>query len=626
MQTNDVTYEFAINDFINETAYQHLKYNVLDRPPTTLFTLYEKVQPYVENKEASRLRGQARGSQNIDFQTNVCTSRRGRPLLQDRAGRARFIGFQQGAHQYIGVSRGGAMMELKLVPLSSDGAQSGGSSGVASKVSGTFTNKKVNVVLDEFNFLVWKQQVLLAIRSLRLEKLLTSSLKAPLATIRAPDGTMIENEASEVFVAQDSARSTTTVMSLHYKLRSLKKGDMSMRAYVSQVKEICNALASSGSPISDLETIATILNGLSVEYQLFVVVITASREPFTLDATISVLLDVEVQLSSFNTLSDISSKLNVVHASISTLDTNRDSASATTRPYRQSSNGRGKSGRMRLQCQLCGKLGHLVDRCRHRFDEDFVPVTARANDLPKNEVNSMFVSNPDLSLHSCSCHCAGGVPSSTESSGSKVAVSRAIPLVHGVETLWTAEPWACWYSDALGCSNESCTNRPISPGVSMDQSCRMVLADFSVSSTATPVPCQSPADSSCVATCSGLNSTSFEPADELEPAVGLEPASQVTHELDNVVDSGCSLKDKRCLYFLGLITGLCRQKEVKILPATVMIPTRKEWKKKEYLRLIQVLNATPQAFVEATASSKEDALATNTAYATSLTELALLLN
>ncbi|KAK8498277.1 hypothetical protein V6N13_027447 [Hibiscus sabdariffa] len=99
MQTNDVTYEFAINDFINETAYQHLKYNVLDRPPTTLFTLYEKVQPYVENKEASRLRGQARGSQNVDFHTNVCTSRRGRPLLQDRAGRARFIGFQQGAHQ-----------------------------------------------------------------------------------------------------------------------------------------------------------------------------------------------------------------------------------------------------------------------------------------------------------------------------------------------------------------------------------------------------------------------------------------------------------------------------------------------------------------------------------------------
>ncbi|KAK8498278.1 hypothetical protein V6N11_013221 [Hibiscus sabdariffa] len=157
-----------------------------------------------------------------------------------------------------------------------------------------------------------------------------------------------------------------------------------------------------------------------------------------------------------------------------------------------------------------------------------------------------------------------------------VAVSGAIPLVPGVETLWTAErelvssletpnvvvqaqpssgvqPGRVGTvevripdvsNDALGCSNESCTNRPVSPGVSMDQSCRMVPADFSVNSTATPVPCQSIADGSHVATCSGLNSTSFEPAIELEPAnelehsVGLEPASQVTPELDNVLDSG----------------------------------------------------------------------------------------
>ncbi|KAL4335290.1 hypothetical protein GQ457_07G011350 [Hibiscus cannabinus] len=203
------------------------------------------------------------------------------------------------------------------------------SSQVSSKMNKAFTNKKVNVVLDEFNFLVWKQQVLLVVRSLRLKKLLAGVLKAPPAMVTSTYGISVENEEYEVFVAQDSAlaswllstisvqllpqfvgaettpeiwstvlkffsiRSTTTVMSLHYKLQSVRKGDLSMRAYVSQIKEICNALVSSGSPISDLEKIATILNGLPMEYQPFVAVITTSRDPFTLDAAISVLFDAE---------------------------------------------------------------------------------------------------------------------------------------------------------------------------------------------------------------------------------------------------------------------------------------------------------------------------------------------
>ncbi|GMI71657.1 hypothetical protein like AT1G34070 [Hibiscus trionum] len=196
-------------------------------------------------------------------------------------------------------------------------------------MSKSFTNKRVTIVLDESNFLMWKQQVLLAVRSLRLEKLLTGELKPPPATVTAANGSSAENEAYEVFVAQDSAlaswllstisshllsefvgadtaaeiwatvlqyfssRSTTTVMSLHYKLRSVNKGDSSMRMFVSQVKEICNALAACGSPIFDLEKIATILNGLPLEYQPFVAVITSSQQPFTLDAAISVLFDAE---------------------------------------------------------------------------------------------------------------------------------------------------------------------------------------------------------------------------------------------------------------------------------------------------------------------------------------------
>ncbi|KAL4364103.1 hypothetical protein GQ457_04G028170 [Hibiscus cannabinus] len=119
-----------------------------------------------------------------------------------------------------------------------------------------------------------------------------------------------------------SSRSTTTVMSLHYRLRFFKKGDQSMRAL-----------------ISDLEKIVTILNGLPMEYQPFVAVITASRDLFTLDAAITVLFDAETQLNSFNPLSEISPSLNVSVAGVT-------ASLSSGRPYRsnaaQGGRARGK--------------------------------------------------------------------------------------------------------------------------------------------------------------------------------------------------------------------------------------------------------------------------------------------
>ncbi|KAL4318853.1 hypothetical protein GQ457_18G012320 [Hibiscus cannabinus] len=149
------------------------------------------------------------------------------------------------------------------------------SSNGVSKTGKMFTNKKVNVVLDETNFLLWKQQIILTIWSHRLERLLTGELKAPPETVRGEGGSQVTNDSYEVFVAQDSALaswllstisshllpqfvgaetvavvwetvlkffanlSTTSFMTLHCKLRSLKKGDGSMRSYITQVKEVC---------------------------------------------------------------------------------------------------------------------------------------------------------------------------------------------------------------------------------------------------------------------------------------------------------------------------------------------------------------------------------------------------
>ncbi|KAK9034787.1 hypothetical protein V6N11_076844 [Hibiscus sabdariffa] len=92
---------------------------------------------------------------------------------------------------------------------------------------------------------------------------------------------------------------------------------------------------------------------------------------------------------------------------------------------------------------------------------------------------------------------------------------------------------------APGCSNESSTDRPISPGVSMAQSFRVMQANSHIISTSTLVPCQLAADDSCVVagsrtileTGSDHNATSSEPHGELEPV------SEVTLELNNSADS-----------------------------------------------------------------------------------------
>ncbi|KAK5841675.1 hypothetical protein PVK06_003996 [Gossypium arboreum] len=57
--------------------------------------------------------------------------------------------------------------------------------------------------------------------------------------------------------------------------------------------KICDTLAASGNSLSEIEYVATILNGLPVEYGPFIAVIAASREPVSLEGVCSILVDAE---------------------------------------------------------------------------------------------------------------------------------------------------------------------------------------------------------------------------------------------------------------------------------------------------------------------------------------------
>ncbi|KAL4319057.1 hypothetical protein GQ457_18G024390 [Hibiscus cannabinus] len=243
----------------------------------------------------------------------------------------------------------------------------------SSKKSKLFSNMRVNIVLDDLNFLLWKQQILLAVRSHRLEKFLTGKVKAPPEMVTNEDDESVENEEYELFVAQDSALASwllstisphllpqfvgvesaseiwttvtkffasrsTTIMSLHYKLKSLKKGDLSMRTYISQIKELRIPMRGALLRMKHIREINShIVNSFIT--QVAWVVVGIDHSP---------------------------------------------------------------------QCQLCGKIGHLVSSCWYRFDQGFQGVGSldRSSEV-KNETGSANMHDGDVNTTGFVCSCAG---------------------------------------------------------------------------------------------------------------------------------------------------------------------------------------------------------------------------
>ncbi|KAL4279258.1 hypothetical protein GQ457_03G028650 [Hibiscus cannabinus] len=195
-----------------------------------------------------------------------------------------------------------------------------------------FSNKRVNVCLTDSNFLLWKQQLVLTIRGLGLEGYLDGTIPTPVKMVRNRSGEQIINPAYVQHLKQDSSLaswllstisanilpqlvgsettnsvwsvvtklysnlSTTKIMNLHCRLRSMKKGTQSMREYTTVIKELCDLLSSCGSYISEIEHVATILNGLPIHYEPSVATITAIKDSYSVENVVSILIDAESRL------------------------------------------------------------------------------------------------------------------------------------------------------------------------------------------------------------------------------------------------------------------------------------------------------------------------------------------
>ncbi|KAG8501711.1 hypothetical protein CXB51_004699 [Gossypium anomalum] len=216
-----------------------------------------------------------------------------------------------------------------------------------------FATKKLSILLDDSNYLLWRQQVLLAVKTYKLQMFLNvrstppprlfqyeqqdsalaSWLLSSVSPAVLPHLIGLETSAQiwNAIVSLYGNKTTSRLMFYRRARHSQRKGDLSMRDFLLKVKFYYNNLAKCGEIISEHEHVTAILNGLPLEYESVISIIVASQLAYNVQSVTTMLVDAEARQQVI--MADVPSSVNL--------------------------------------CQLCGKTGHLVDRCCHRFDTSY---------------------------------------------------------------------------------------------------------------------------------------------------------------------------------------------------------------------------------------------------------------
>ncbi|KAL4296412.1 hypothetical protein GQ457_12G019670 [Hibiscus cannabinus] len=312
-----------------------------------------------------------------------------------------------------------------------------------------FTNKSISIRLDVTNYLLWRQQVLFAIESLALSSHIDGTISVH-SQYTMVDGVKTVNAEFVVYKQQDSAlyswllssistsilpslvncrtafeiwekiqkvfsvSSTTKIMHLHCSLKNLRKRDQNMREYLAQIQAVCDSLAACGNPLTETMHISAILSGLPSEYEPVIAVITSSQQSYTFDGVCSVLLDTEARQQETHLVnlvqaqsSSMVSSPNVQSGVSQRIQDSRVQGQNNGYQFNRSFPPRGRGGRVfngrsRPQCQLCGRVGHLVNRCYYRFDQTYdgcynINCIEDSGEFQKADSDSSFGVSQDLS-------------------------------------------------------------------------------------------------------------------------------------------------------------------------------------------------------------------------------------
>ncbi|CAA0833005.1 Unknown protein, partial [Striga hermonthica] len=306
----------------------------------------------------------------------------------------------------------------------------------------------ITVKLSDTNYLIWQQQVLAAVRGYGLMGYLDGSLSKPAEYM--PGGSnvgAIPNPLFSTWVRQDqllaswllsslsesvlistvglitskeiweslkitfASQNQAKIMQYRLQLQTFKKGNLSMRDYLSKVKQCCDLLASAGQKIDETDQIAHIISGLGSEYNAIMVSLASRSEPCTLREVHSILLSFESRLEATEGYTSHNEETGFsVNLAAQGHNTNFKRGGFQGMQRGRGSNqgfqarGRGRQGNLRgrgisfnngkVRCQICHYNNHTVERCYFRSDLNLVPKNFNS---PPQE-SSQQATNPSVNM------------------------------------------------------------------------------------------------------------------------------------------------------------------------------------------------------------------------------------
>ncbi|KAG8501432.1 hypothetical protein CXB51_003747 [Gossypium anomalum] len=302
-------------------------------------------------------------------------------------------------------------------------------------------SKHDTIKLTEANFLLWKHQLLLILEGYDLEGFVQGTIPIPSPFIAGADGHLVDNPLFLTHKKQDKllaswllstvsddvlAHLTTSKTSFDIWSTIEKRFGLKSNLKVSKMRHDLYSLKKANLTVK--------------EYLLKSIRVIASATPMSLDLLTEMLLDCEAR--QLELLTEVPMQANVTSYSKNpTSSKHTDDSSGYSQDFRQGSKGRGRGwsrgryrgngrgwSRSRPQCQLCGRLGHVVQSCYHRFDENFSGV-----DSTDSKAVNYHHYDRQPSSHCCSSH------QQSSSSSSDSHSSRPPP---------SGSPVQAWYPDS----------------------------------------------------------------------------------------------------------------------------------------------------------------------------------
>ncbi|KAL5805601.1 hypothetical protein ACOSQ4_028334 [Xanthoceras sorbifolium] len=274
-------------------------------------------------------------------------------------------------------------------------------------------NFNLPLKLDENNYVLWKSQVLPAVRAFDLEEFILGERLCPskflditsvvsgntekqvnpeflqwrktdqllVCWIRSTLTPSVLGQVTRCVTSCEvwrtleehySQQSLAKIMQLRSQLHHTKKGSMTVSEYILKIRSIADCLVAAGQQVSDRDLLMNILEGLGSEFDAVVVNITSLQSSISVREAQFLLMSYEVRMNQ--QASSASLAISCASANYSQSNFQRGGTQHQQNVRGRRSRGRGRGGGRfggRSVCQLCGRSGHYSAICFHRFDQNF---------------------------------------------------------------------------------------------------------------------------------------------------------------------------------------------------------------------------------------------------------------